>query len=312
MSEVSVIIPTLSSAESLDRCLTSIVMNNTKHKLELIIVDGGSTDETRNIATKYTDRIIVEKGCFRGTARNIGVKSAHGKIVCFTDSDCVVPKNWVTELVDNLLELNGKDERMVGVGGGNVPLIEGSSLVELAISAVVRSPLVSYKARNMSVYGNAHENLHNPPVNSAYFKWVVEEVGGFGEEYNSGEDMELDAKIHEKGYKLYYLPNLTVYHKHRSSFKKFVKQMYNFGKARIRVGRKYRKFLDFHHYGPAVLCLMTFSPLFFIPLGLSLLNGVYLSFKEKRVLLFLPALALTMSFYVSYGLGEIVQLLVRK
>lgn len=313
--KVSIVIPTLNSGETLEKCLTSIKANNTKYDYEIIIIDGGSQDETVEIAGKYADKILTEDTYFRGVNRNKGIKNSQGDITCFTDSDCVTPENWIDELVDGLIRLNNKDNKIVGVGGGNIPWIEEPSLMELAIAKALRSPLVSFRTRNVTVYQNECEVWHNPPMNSAYLKWVLEEVGGFGEEFNVGEDVELDTKIVRRGYKLYYLPNVLVYHKHRSTFKKFMRQMYDFGKTRIRLGRKFSefsrlsRFRQLYHYGPLLLCLMTFSPLLFIPWGMAVVNGAYVGLKEKNISLFLTVPILTMSFYVSYGAGEIASLL---
>ena len=312
MSEVkvSVIIPTLNSSEVLEKCLSSIRKNNAKYEYEIIVVDGGSNDDTIEIAKKYADTVLVADTYYAGTNRNRGVKAARGSIICFTDSDCVVPENWIDGLVDGLLRLNKRDNKIAGVGSGNIPLLENPSLIELAISKAMRSPLVAFGARNVTVYSDERQVLHNPPMSAAYFREVLKEVDGFSEEYAyGGEDLELDAKITEKGYKLYYIPGTVVYHKHRSSFIKFTRQMYLFGKGKIRVGRKFKRYLPFHHYGTAALCLMTFSPLFFIPLGMGVINGAYVSVMERSPKLFLPLILLTVSFYVCYGFGEIVQLI---
>ena len=95
MSEVkvSVVIPTLNSAETLKRCLTSIRANRTKYKYEIIVADAGSSDETQQIARKHADRVL--NGAPARINRNKGVENAEGEIICFTDSDCVVPEDWI-------------------------------------------------------------------------------------------------------------------------------------------------------------------------------------------------------------------------
>jgi glycosyltransferase involved in cell wall biosynthesis len=311
MSEIkaSVVIPTFNSAQTMGRCLASVRRNNSQYEYEIIIVDSGSTDETVELAKKYTDKVIVENTTPPRINRNKGIANAEGDIICFTDSDCVVPKGWVDNLVKGLLRLNSKDNQVVGVGGGNVPLLENPSLMELAIAKTMRSPLVSFRARNVAVYKDEREVVHNPPMNSAYFKHALEKAGGFEEQhgYGYGEDLALDAKLVEEGYRLYYLPDVVVNHEHPSSWKGFVKRMYAYGWGRVRLGRRFKNYFQFHHYGPLFLCLMMFSPLFFIPLGLGLINGAYMSFRERNPKLLFPLAFLTMSFHVSYGLGEIVE-----
>jgi Glycosyltransferases involved in cell wall biogenesis len=106
MSEVkvSVVIPTLNSAQTLEKCLSSIRSNNSKYKYEIIVADAGSKDETLEIAKRYADKVLA--GMPKRINRNVGVQDAEGEIICFTDSDCVVPDNWIDELANGLLRLN--------------------------------------------------------------------------------------------------------------------------------------------------------------------------------------------------------------
>lgn len=311
MSEIkaSVIIPTLNSAETAERCLASIRKNVSRYKYEVIVVDAGSTDGTLSIARRYADKVL--NGVPSRINRNKGVANAEGEVLCFTDSDCIVPEDWIDKLVDGLLRLNERDDRIIGVGGGNIPLLENPSPMELTISMALRSPLVAFRARNTAIYEREQEVSHNPPLNSACFKYTVEQVGGFEEEqgYGYGEDVALDTRLIKNGYKLYYLPDVVVRHKHPSTWKSFVKQMYAYGWGRVKLGKRFQKNFQFHHYGPIFLCLMTFSPLFFIPLGMGLANGVDTGLKERSLKLFFLLTFLTMSFYVSYGFGEIVSFL---
>ena len=308
---VSVIITTLNSGQIFEKCLASVRENDTRYNYEIIVVDAGSNDGTINTAKRYADKVIVKNGCPPGEGRNLGVSHAQGDIVCFTDSDCLVPPNWIGLLIDNRLRLNNKDDKIVGVGGGNIPLMENLSPVELAISKVMRSPLVSFGARNVAVYKNERQVLHNPPMNSAYFRWVLEEVGGFGERGGYAEDLELDGKIGNRGYKLYYLTAPLVYHKHKSSLEKFAAQMHDFGIKRVRANREYPKISRFYHYGPLLLYLMLFTPPFFIPLAMALANSCYVCLRERSSVLFRPIFRLTLSFHKNYGAGELKALLHR-
>lgn len=309
--KVSVIIPTLNSAETVEKCLASIRKNAGQFRYEVIVADAGSTDETLAIARRYADKVV--KGVPGRINRNKGVDNAEGDIICFTDSDCIVPEDWIDRLVGGLLRLNERDSKIVSVGGGNVPLLENPSLTELAISKTLISPLVAFGARNTAMYDKEREVFHNPPLNSACFKYAVKQVGGFdeGHRYGYGEDLALDAKLINAGCKLYFLPNVVVRHRHPSTWKEFVRQMYAYGWGRVKLGRRFRNYFKFYHYGPVLLCLMTFSPLFFIPVIMGLVNGAYMSFRERSPKLFLPLTFLTMSFYGSYGFGEVVSLIRR-
>lgn len=301
--DVSIIIPCLNSEATLEMCLLSLRANQTRRAYEIIVVDAGSTDRTIEIAWWYADRVLSGKP--HTIDRNKGIQNARGDIICFTDSDCIVPENWIDGLCDGLAQRHAVDKRIVGVGGGNVPVLENPTPMELAITKTMRSPLVSFKARNTAVYRGGREVNHNPPLNSACFKWVLDEVGGYVEEPGYPEDLDLDARIINRGFKLYYLPDVLVYHKHKSDLDAFMRQMRDFGTKRGRVNRQHHHIARFYHYGPLLLCLMLLSPLFFIPLAMALANALFISLKDRAFRLFFPLVRLTLDFYLYYGVGEI-------
>ncbi|OGO03654.1 MAG: hypothetical protein A2Y91_04940, partial [Chloroflexi bacterium RBG_13_54_8] len=200
-TKVSVVIPTYNCARDLAACLISIRSNKTKYWHEIITVDAGSQDNTLEVAHKYADKVLVQATNPPRINRNKGVDCAQGSVICFTDSDCVVPQDWIDQLVDGLTRLQDKDDKVVGVGGGNVPLVENPLLMELAIARAMRSPLVSFKARNTAVFDKERQVPHNPPLNAAYFKWALQAAGGFREEHGyGGEDMALDATLVRQGF----------------------------------------------------------------------------------------------------------------
>jgi len=301
--KVSVVIPTLNSAETLEKCLASIRANNSRYEYEIIVVDAGSRDKTVEIANKYADKVLV--GLPRKMNRNIGIQNAQGDIICLTDSDCVVPKDWIDELVEGLLRLNKRDTKIVSVGSGNLPLLENPTLEELAIAKTMRSPLVAFGARNVTVYKRERQVLHNPTLNSAYFKWAIKQVGSFREESSSyPEEVDLDAKLYEIGYKVFYVPFPLVWHKHRSTAQGFFAQMRHYARCKIRVNREHPKIRRFYDFGPLFLYIMLYSPLFFVPLSMALVNAGYVSLKERNPQLFGAIFRLTLGFYRSYGAGE--------
>ena len=301
--DATIVIPVLNSENTISNCLNSIRSNETKYNYEIIVVDAGSHDHTVEMARYYTDKVI--KGKPFTINRNKGIEAARGEIICFTDSDCVVPENWLDGLVDSLRELNAKDSKIVGVGGPNIPLSGSKSPVETAITHAMRSPFISFKARNTASYKKYREVSHNPPMNSACFKRVLDEVGGFVEEPGYPEDLDLDARIIIRNYKLFYLPEVLVYHKNKSNIDAFVRQMRDFGIKRCRVNCRHRHIARFYHYGPLFLCLMLFSPLFIIPFAMALANALFVSLKNRAFKLFFLIIRLTLDFYLYYGSGEI-------
>ena len=115
---VTVIVPVKNAENTIGRCLESVFVQ-TLEPLEVIIVDGHSTDETINIAKNYPVKIIYEDYGTIGCARQIGINRAKGEHVAFTDADCIPQPNWLENLMQDIG--NG----VVGVGGGTINIGEG-------------------------------------------------------------------------------------------------------------------------------------------------------------------------------------------
>ena len=98
---LSIIIPTLNSGKVLEKCLSSISSQNyPKNKIEIIVTDGGSTDETLDIAKKYNAKIFPNSLKTGEAGKAVGVKKATGELVVFIDSDNILPdKNWLKKMI---------------------------------------------------------------------------------------------------------------------------------------------------------------------------------------------------------------------
>jgi len=108
---VSVLIPTLNSARVLKNCLESIRNQDyPKNKVEIIIADGGSTDQTLQIAKKYGAKIYINLLKTGEAGKAVGIKQASGDLIAFIDSDNILPvKNWFKKMVEPL-----EDEEIIG------------------------------------------------------------------------------------------------------------------------------------------------------------------------------------------------------
>jgi len=96
---ISVIIPTFNEEENIAQCLVSLRHQTVpRTEYEIIVVDGGSKDRTREIAQKYADRIFIQTNPKVGGARNDGIMAAAGEIVATTDADCILPPAWIATI----------------------------------------------------------------------------------------------------------------------------------------------------------------------------------------------------------------------
>ena len=96
---ISVIIPTFNEEENIAQCLVSLRHQTVpRSEYEIIVVDGGSKDQTREIAKKYADKVFIQKSPRVGGARNDGMAAASGEIVATTDADCILPPRWIENI----------------------------------------------------------------------------------------------------------------------------------------------------------------------------------------------------------------------
>ena len=292
MVEVSVVIPTKNNADILEKCLKSIQsMDYPREKLEVIIVDGHSTDGTVEIARKYGCRVIFED---RGTisyARDVGVKHAKGKFIAFTDADCAVDRKWIKELIKHF-----NNDKIAAVGGPNLTPDDDTEFAKCV--GLVLSFLSKPGARYGLTGGRVREIYHNPTCNVMYRKKVLEEVGGFNHDLITVDDEELDYRIRKRGYKILYTPHAVVYHYRRPNWKKFAKMAYNYGLGRMQAIKLHRDMGRWFHYTPssiilfifALMLLSLYNPLlFWLASGILLAGGIgiallstYLNIRHKR------------------------------
>lgn len=106
--KVSVIIPAFNEEESISSCLSSL-LKQTHKGLEIIIVDDGSTDDTKEIIKTYTVKLLEQKHLGPGLARNLGAREARGEILVFVDADMVFDEKFIEKLVEPIIK-----DRVVG------------------------------------------------------------------------------------------------------------------------------------------------------------------------------------------------------
>ncbi len=263
---VSVIIPVKNRPEDIKDCLTSLLnLNYPKEKLEIIVVDDGSTDETVEVVQSFDVKVVSNKNS-RGPAysRNLGEKSANGEILAFLDSDCTVHPDWLQEIIPFF--------RLTGLGaiGGFVASYFRESLIdryEEAFSSLNMGKRIIFDADSAS-------NFYVPSCNLFVKRDVFEEIGGFKPGMHLGEDVDLCWRIRGKGHALLYLPFGAVQHKHRNVLRKMLKRRFEYGTSEADLyfnHRDKKKLFPIPLYAGLSAASIVLSILFQAP-GLLLLN----------------------------------------
>ena len=222
---VTVVVPVRNRELTIQPLLDSLQkLDYDTNKVEVIVVDGNSTDKTQEIVKKYPVKLVVEKRKGLNLARNTGIKCAKGEIVAFTDSDCIVPPNWITKIVDNF-----KDPQISCVGG-SAKALDSDFISQYADNSIVR--LMPFFTKREELEKVKPFFRHPAGCNMAFRRKVAEEVGYFDEHIQYGfDEVEFADRICRAGYKMVLDPDVLVWHKHRSTFREFLKQNFQYGKG---------------------------------------------------------------------------------
>lgn len=191
--EVTIVLPAFNEERYLKNCLDSLMtLDFPKEKLEIILVDNGSTDNTLSIAKQYPIKVLEKHNAKVGAVRNFGAQQAQGKYIVFLDSDCVTEPHWLGSGISKLSQNPGM------VLGGQCILRENPYWLE------------KYWILNNSKTRAYQTTLIGACIfveKSMFFK-----VGGFDESLNSGEDCDLTLKLRKAGAKVDIDPSLSVTH----------------------------------------------------------------------------------------------------
>ena len=231
--KVSVIVPAYNEENHIKNCLDSILsLDYDPALIEVIVVDDGSTDSTASIISGYGNVQII-KGAHKGPSagRNLAISKANGEFIALTDADCVVPRNWIKDLVAHF-----EDDNIAAVGGTQIPA-QDSTDFEVSVQKVFSAlGFVAGYGKKIAAPGSID---HNASCNVIYRKAVLMNVGGFDESLWPGEDVELDHKIKLKGLTLKQVPSVAVEHYRPRNIVQYRKMMNKYGAAQAYLVRKY-------------------------------------------------------------------------
>jgi glycosyltransferase involved in cell wall biosynthesis len=215
---VSVVVCAYDAERTLAECLDSLRQLRYPD-FEVVVIDDGSTDRTREIASGYDGfRVISQANRGLSAARNAGIQAASGSIVAFTDADCAVDPDWLTFLVHRLLSGD-----LAGVGGPNLPPAEEHWVAQ----CVARAP-----GGPTHVLVTDWEAEHIPGCNMAFWRDRLLAVGMFDPAFRvAGDDVDLCWRLQNSGEKLGFAAAALVWHRRRNSVSAYLRQQRGYGQA---------------------------------------------------------------------------------
>lgn len=311
----SVIVPVYNRPDEVNELLKSLCTQSYAN-LEILIVEDGSENDCRRIAESYRDILDIhyfyKANSGQGFSRNYGFERASGDYLVVFDSDCIIPQHYFQTIYRFLKSHSGID-----AWGGPDRAHPYFTPVQKAISYAMTSPFTTGGMRGKK---NRIGSFHPRSFNMGISRKVYEETGGY-RITRMGEDLEFSIRIIKTGFRSTLIEEAYVYHKRRTNFRQFFKQLYFFGRARINIQRFHPDEVKLLHLLPslfvlglAVLILLlaiNFSLYFpfLLPLllfALIILGHSYL--QEKNGTVSLLSLAASFILLIAYGAGFLREL----
>lgn len=261
---LSVICPIYNEEKYIAKCIHSILAQDyPKDDLEVIFVDGMSFDRTREIVAEYSAkypfiRLIDNPDRIVPPAMNIGIKASDGDIIVRLDAHAVFPQNYLSELVNNLRELNADN-----VGGvcRTLPIND---------TPVCRS--IAYVLSSSFGMGNSHFRIGADSIKEVdtvpfgcFKRDLFERIGYFDEELTRNQDDEFNGRIIKNGGKIFLLPDLVIDYFARDTVAKVYKMFYQYGLFKPLVNKKLGQPATVRQFFPLLFVLgLVLGPLTFL------------------------------------------------
>ena len=311
---VTLLIVVRNEIEYIDRSLNSL-LNQTysKENSEIIIVDGMSTDGTRQwlqnrikelrgkgINIKWLDnpKHILASGW------NIGIKNATGEVVCRIDAHNEICPDYIRIGIKELLKR--KHENVVCVGGVEQNIgygIIGGSIANLYSSAFGVGNAVYRIGINKSTFTDTSKC-------GLYWKWIFNKIGYFDESLERNQDIAFHSEILKNGYRFITNPDMKIRYYVRNTISKFIKKAFGDGYWITYSQKSYLRhkipmlFILYLFCIPVLLYLLNFSIIGLVPLGLYFVLAFYFAIKDGKFYSKFILPVFFFIFHVSYGLGS--------
>lgn len=314
---VTVVLPCRNEARYIGPCLDSILAGAyPADSLEILVVDGDSTDDTRTVVREYAAqypqvRLLDNPGRIVPTALNIGIRAATGDVIARMDAHVIYPPEYLPRLVA-ALEESGADN----VGGCVITLPADGTATAQAIAIALGHPFG---------VGNSHFRIGSPKARfvdtvpfGCFRRELFTRVGMFDEELVRNQDDEFNARIISRGGKIRLQPDVVCYYYARGSFAQLARMFYQYGAFKPLVARKVGRIMTLRQLVPAAFLIALLDaavagffwrPAWLAGLGLAAVYAAAILFSSARIFRshgVRCATALTLVFPVvhfSYGLG---------
>ena len=277
---VSIIVTTYNSDLTIDECLQSILeLNYPKHLLELIVIDGGSTDSTIEHVMAFPVQLIHSQ-LNPPAAYNLVLKNVENEVIGLIDSDAKVEKEWLMKLIKHL------NDSEVAAASGTVETWNHDKLVPRIIGYEL-----NYRYQRLP---DMIERVAT--MNLLMKKNVINEIGGFDESLPTQYDTDIGARLAKKGYRIAFDPQAKCYHFHRPTLRMFFKQQYKYGQNTWKLYFKHPQLA----MGDNITdWWMNLQPILYVVAGILLFISIITNFNTAIFGFFLILIILTAFHYIA-------------
>lgn len=286
---VSIIIPAFNSGKTISKCVESL-LSLEYPDYEIIIVNDGSTDDTLSLLKNYEASpklvIIDQPNAGPSIARNKAIKLAKGAFIAFTDADCTVKPDWLKELLKGFTAAN--PYTIMGVGGDQLSPPDESNFGKSINEFLKKIGLLSDYIKDAEGKTAIIETAHNPTCNVIYRKEIFDKIGYFDENLWPGEDVDLDYRIKQSGFKLMFNPSAVVYHYRQTNMAGYKRMMFRYGNVQAILVKRYGFFRK-----------IQYVPFFLLFLIFSLVLACFVSILTALELLALQLLVFVAAFFIN-------------
>lgn len=320
--EVAIVIPTLNEERFISRCLNSIIKQTYEfEKMDVMIIDGGSNDKTKDIVAEYQKshqniRFIENKKKIQSVAFNIGFKKSTAPYIIRLDAHAEYDSKYISLCIENL-----KQDEKRGNVGGRCNILPFNQSIWAQTNAILNHSRFGIGGAAFRVSNEAH-NTDSVPF-GAFPRKIIEKIGGMREDLPRGEDNEYNSRIRKAGYKIFFDPNIISNYFARPTLGASCKQMYANGNS---IGYLYyidREAIGIRHLVPllfvisglfSIIISVLWSPFCYVfcgGLALYLIADAIASIMgaKDNVKCTLPLFILFFCVHVSYGMGTIAGLI---
>jgi succinoglycan biosynthesis protein ExoA len=322
---VSIIVVSFNEEKNISDCLISLINQSyDKNRYEIIVSDGNSRDNTISIVNEFIKnngniRLVIEEKKGTSAGRNAGIKTALYDYIAFIDADCAAPDDWLSILVENFKTAKASDERVIAVGGTNMPDTKGGSFIKaigIALDSFIGS-FGSIQGRQLKKLSYV-DSLSN--LNALYEKKIFIEIGYYDESLLSeAEDADMNYRLYSEGHRFIFVPDSYVWHKMRPTPLSWSRNMFRYGKGRARLLKRYPKMWSAIYTLPLFFLLswwfVPLTPLhiaFLLPVlyfPVLLLFSLVQSIIKRAPHLFPLVMLVYLTEHFGYAMGEIYGLL---